>query len=85
MNRKIIVMNIFKWMSIPEIKKDNLREMDITREHKRHEYKISLTLFERYQRNEKALLTTMLEMYVQGVSTRKASRIVEELCGKQVS
>jgi len=45
----------------------------------------SPTLFERYQRNEKALLTTMLEMYVQGVSTRKVSRIVEELCGKQVS
>lgn len=45
----------------------------------------SPTLFERYQRNEKALLTTMLEMYVQGVSTRKVSKVVEELCGKQIS
>lgn len=42
-------------------------------------------IFERYQRNEKALLTTILEMYVQGVSTRKVSKIVEELCGKKIS
>src|SRR5699024_11308883 len=34
---------------------------------------------------EKALLTSMLEMYVSGVSTRKVSQVVEELCGKQVS
>lgn len=27
----------------------------------------------------------MLEMYVSGVSTRKVSNIVEELCGKSVS
>src|SRR5690625_5796438 len=27
----------------------------------------------------------MLEMYVSGVSTRKVSQLVEELCGKQVS
>ena len=43
------------------------------------------TVFERYQRNEKALLASMLEMYVSGVSTRKISKIVEELCGKSVS
>lgn len=45
----------------------------------------SPTIFERYQRNEKALLSTMLEMYVQGVSTRKVSKVVEELCGTSVS
>lgn len=45
----------------------------------------SPTIFERYQRNEKALLASMLEMYVSGVSTRKVSNIVEELCGKLVS
>ena len=39
----------------------------------------SPTVFERYQRNEKALLASMLEMYVSGVSTRKVSKIVEEL------
>ena len=45
----------------------------------------SPTLFERYQRHEQALIASMLEMYVQGVSTRKVTRIVEELCGKSVS
>lgn len=45
----------------------------------------SPTVFEHYQRNEKALLASMLEMYVSGVSTRKVSKIVEELCGKSVS
>ena len=45
----------------------------------------STELFERYQRNEKALLTTMLEMYVQGVSTRKVSKVIENLCGKTYS
>lgn len=34
------------------------------------------TVFERYQRNEKALLASMLEMYISGVSTRKVFRIV---------
>lgn len=42
-------------------------------------------IFERYQRNEKALVSTMLEMYVSGVSTRKVGAIVETLCGKRVS
>ena len=45
----------------------------------------SPTVFERYQRNEKALLASMLEMYVSGVSTRKVSKVVEQLCGKSVS
>src|SRR5690625_2589560 len=47
--------------------------------------KFSPTLFERYQRNEQALLASMLEMYISGVSTRKVSQIVEELCGNSVS
>ena len=45
----------------------------------------SPTVFERYQRHEQALIASMLEMYVQGVSTRKVTKIVEELCGKSVS
>ncbi len=44
----------------------------------------SPTLFERYQRHEKALFTTMLEIYIQGVSIRKVSQVVT-LCGKQLS
>ena len=47
--------------------------------------KLWAELFERYQRNEKALLTTMLEMYVQGVQVRKVSKIIENMCGKRYS
>ncbi|MGH3113093.1 MAG: IS256 family transposase, partial [Gaiellaceae bacterium] len=42
-------------------------------------------LFARYQRSEQALVLTLAEMYVQGVSTRKVSAIVEQLCGATVS
>lgn len=47
--------------------------------------KFRADVFERYQRNEKALLATMLEMYVQGVSTRKVSKVIENMCGKTYS
>jgi transposase-like protein len=36
-------------------------------------------------RSERALVTTLAEMYVQGVSTRKVKTITEELCGIEVS
>src|SRR5487761_1359658 len=42
-------------------------------------------MFERYQRSEKALVLAMLQMYVEGVSTRKVSAITEVLCGLEVS
>jgi putative transposase len=42
-------------------------------------------VFERYQRSEKALVGTLAEMYVQGVSTRKVKEITEELCGHEFS
>src|SRR3982751_5297882 len=42
-------------------------------------------VFERYQRSEKALVAAMLEMYVQGVSTRKVKTITDELCGHEFS
>jgi transposase-like protein len=42
-------------------------------------------LFERYQRSEMALLSCLVEMVVQGVSTRKVSSVVQELCGEEVS
>jgi len=45
----------------------------------------STELFARYQRSEQALVTTLMEMYVQGISTRKVAAITEELCGKSVS
>lgn len=40
---------------------------------------------ERGQRNERALLLSLAEMYVQGVSTRKVTKIVEGMCGFEVS
>lgn len=43
------------------------------------------SLFERYERTEKALVAALMEMYVQGVSTRKVSAIVEQLCGHTIS
>jgi len=36
-------------------------------------------------RSERALVATLAEMYVQGVSTRKVKAITEELCGVEVS
>ncbi len=41
----------------------------------------STKLFSRYQRNEKALVLALMEMYVEGVSTRKVKEVTEELCG----
>jgi transposase-like protein len=43
------------------------------------------SLFERYQRSEKALVLALVEMYIQGVSTRKVQKVVEQLCGVLVS
>jgi transposase-like protein len=43
------------------------------------------SLFERYQRSEKALVLALTEMYVRGVSTRKVSAVVEQLCGFSIS
>lgn len=47
--------------------------------------RFSTEIFERYQRSEKALVSTLAEMYVQGVSTRKVKAITEDLCGHQFS
>ncbi len=45
----------------------------------------STELFARYQRNEQALVLTLMEMYLQGVSTRKVAAITEQLCGTSFS
>lgn len=45
----------------------------------------STDLFARYQRSEQALICTLMEMVVNGVSTRKVAQITEELCGKVFS
>src|ERR687897_1675782 len=45
----------------------------------------STRLFSRYQRNEKALTLALMEMYVEGVSTRKVTEVTEALCGTSFS
>jgi len=45
----------------------------------------STAIFDRYQRSEKALVSALAEMYIQGVSTRKVKAVTEELCGHAFS
>jgi len=45
----------------------------------------STRLFSRYQRNEKALCLALMEMYLEGISTRKVKDITEALCGTSFS
>jgi transposase-like protein len=43
------------------------------------------SLFERYQRSEKALCLALMEAYIQGVSTRRTKKITQQLCGLEFS
>ena len=45
----------------------------------------STEVFGRYQRTEQALVLTLMEMDVQGVSTRKVAVVTEQLCGTRFS
>lgn len=45
----------------------------------------STELFNRYERHEKALVLSLMEMVVQGVSTRKVDKITQTLCGTRFS
>lgn len=45
----------------------------------------STEIFRRYQRHEQAFVLGLMEMYLQGVSTRKVTKITEELCGVSFS
>lgn len=45
----------------------------------------STEIFNRYQRSEQAFVLALMEMVVNGVSTRKVSAITEELCGASFS
>lgn len=45
----------------------------------------STEVFQRYQRSEQALVLSLMEMVVNGVSGRKVSKITEELCGTTFS
>ena len=64
----------------------NTRIGTITLAVPRHREKPFHTLvFENYSRSEAALVTTMAEMVVNGVSTRKVATVMETLCGKNFS
>ena len=52
---------------------------------KDREGRFQTELFERYQRSEKALMLGVVQMYLQGVSTRKVKKITGELCGLDIS
>ena len=45
----------------------------------------SPTLFSRYRRSEKALMLSLVEMVLQGVSTGKVRKITRQLCGISIS
>ena len=45
----------------------------------------SPSIYEKYQRSEKALFLTLVEIYRKGVATRKVQDITEELCGDRIS
>lgn len=45
----------------------------------------STEMFSRYQRSEQALMLAMMEMVLQGVSTRRVEKVTEELCGESFS
>ncbi len=47
--------------------------------------KFSTEMFARYQWSEQALVIALMEMVINGVSTRKVSQITEELCGTAMS
>ena len=47
--------------------------------------KFSTSLFRRYQRSEQAFVLGLMEMYLNGVSTRKVTKITEKLCGVSFS
>ena len=49
------------------------------------EGRFSSELFSRFQRSEKALILALQEAYLQGVSTRKVTKITEQLCGTSFS
>ena len=64
----------------------NTRIGRITLKVPRHrEQPFKTLVFENYSRSEAALIAGMAEMVVNGVSTRKVSRVMEELCGTSFS
>ena len=57
-------------------------ELEVPRD---REGEFQTALFQRYQRSEKALVLALMQMVVQGVSTRRVKNITTELCGREFS
>ena len=57
-------------------------ELEVPR-HRNQPFKTMI--FDNYKRSEAALIASMAEMVVNGVSTRKVSKVMEELCGTSYS
>ena len=57
-------------------------ELEVPRDRKGE---FQTALFQRYQRSEKALVLALMQMVVQGVSTRRVKEITTELCGREFS
>lgn len=55
-------------------------ELEVPRVRNGH---FSTELFSRYQRSEQALVLSLMEMVINGVSTRKVKNITRELCGTE--
>ena len=55
-------------------------ELEVPRD---REGEFQTALFQRYQRSEKALVLALMQMVVQGVSTRRVKEITTELCGRE--
>lgn len=45
----------------------------------------STEVFEKYQRSDQAFLLSLTEMFVNGVSTRRVTNVVKQLCGENIS
>jgi transposase-like protein len=57
-------------------------ELEVPRD---REGEFQTALFQRYQRSEKALVLALMQMVVQGVSTRRVKEVTTELCGREFS
>lgn len=62
-----------------------LGTLDLQLPQVRGDLKFYPSALERGQRSERALKLSLAEMYIQGVSTRRVTKIMETLCGTEVS
>jgi transposase-like protein len=71
--------------SKPRKLKTRLGELDLLVPQVRNCEPYHPSLFARWQRSERALLVACGEMYFQGVSTRNVQKVLQEMCGLDIS